>query len=62
MEDGTSNNVETYDLSNDGNFKEEGEEGASAGGGESGGDLSNDLPEFLQQATSGPAFGHSSFT
>jgi len=62
MEDGTSNNVETYDLSNDGNFKEEGDEGASAGGGESAGDLSNDLPEFLQQATSGPAFGHSSFS
>lgn len=64
MEDGSGPDLETYDLSNDGAFKEEGDDGGSNVG--DGGDLSNDLPEFLQQAASGPmggaAFGHSSFS
>ena len=62
VEDGIVNNTETFDISNDEAFKEEGDDGHSGHGGESGGDLSNDLPEFLQQASSGAAFGHSSFT
>ncbi|KAF2368648.1 BTB/POZ domain [Trinorchestia longiramus] len=64
MDDGGSADLESYDLSNDGAFKEEEDGGGSTAG--DGGDLSNDLPEFLQQAASGPmaggAFGHSSFS
>ena len=72
MDDGGGPEVETYDISNDAAFKEEGNDndtgdgGGASGGGESGNDLSNDLPEFLQQAAGGPlqggAFGHSSFS
>ncbi|XP_047741760.1 longitudinals lacking protein, isoforms A/B/D/L isoform X21 [Hyalella azteca] len=65
MDDGSGADLEAYDLSNDGAFKEEGEDGGGSTTGDGGGDLSNDLPEFLQQATgpmAGGAFGHSSFS
>lgn len=68
MDDGGAD-VEAYDISNDGAFKEEGSEGGASGGVDgAGGDLSSDLPEFLQQAAGGGgslqggAFEHSSFS
>ena len=59
IEDVIVNNAETFDISNDEAFEEESDD---VHGGESGGDLSNDIHDFLQQASSGDAFDHSSFT